>query len=210
VSQAQITRIPSGVELPVRSILEKRPRPFTVGTLAAFTPQKDPRTWLQTVVRVCGEDPEIRFVWAGQGELVRDVEVGIQRAGLSDRVVLPGFVREVDHFWEGIDAFFLPSAFEALGTVFLDALARGIPVVGTRAGGIPETVRPDREGILRPVGDVEGLATALLRLQRAPGLARQMGEAGRERAQEFEISRVVDRIVDLYERLLRTRGGRMG
>ena len=49
--------------------------------------------------------------------------------------------------------FFLPSAFEALGTVLLDALAREIPVVATRVGGIPEIVRPGREGLLAATGE---------------------------------------------------------
>jgi glycosyltransferase involved in cell wall biosynthesis len=156
---------------------------------------------------VCSTDPDIRFRWAGEGELRRQVEVELDRAGLAGRVDLPGFVDDPSRdFWPEIDAFFLPSAFEALGTVLLDALAREIPVVATSVGGIPEIVRPGREGLLADRGNVAALADALRQLKRTPEQAREMGRAGRERALVFEIGRVVERIVELYERLTRERG----
>ena len=115
---------------------------------------------------------------------------------------LPGFLADPERdFWPEIDVFFLPSAFEALGTVFLDALARGIPVVATTVGGIPEFVRTDREGLLAAPGDADALAKALGRLRGDPTAAREMGEAGRERARAFEIGGIVSDIVSLYEKL---------
>jgi len=173
-----------------------------VGTLAAFTPQKDPDTWRRTVETVCAADPEIRFLWAGDGELRGPLEVALRKAGLADRARLPGFLPDPERdFWPEIDVFFLPSAFEALGTVILDAAARGIPVVATAIGGIPEIVRSGREGLLGPVGDAGSLASALLRVRQDPVAAGAMGRAGRERAREFEIGGVVDATVLLYERL---------
>jgi glycosyltransferase involved in cell wall biosynthesis len=117
-------------------------------------------------------------------------------------VSLPGFLDDPDRdFWPGIDVLFLPSAFEALGTVLLDALARGIPVVATDVGGIPEIVRPGREGLLAAPGDAPALARALARLRQDPEEARRMGRAGRERARAFEIGGVVDDTVAQYGRL---------
>jgi glycosyltransferase involved in cell wall biosynthesis len=211
VPRARIDRIPSGVELPPAAPRPPRPeRPWTVGTLAALTPQKDPETWIRTVRTVAAGDPAIRFVWAGAGNLAGRVEVAVRESGLRDRVDLPGFLDDPGPFWAGIDVFFLPSAFEALGTVLLDALARGIPVVATRAGGIPEVVRDGREALLAPVGDAPALARAIVRLRDDPDLARRLAAAGPERARDFEIGAVVDRIVALYERLRAVRTGDAG
>ncbi|HMB70417.1 MAG TPA: glycosyltransferase [bacterium] len=202
VSRERVDRIPSGVELPGDSAEPPRgSRPWTVGTLAAFTPQKDPDTWVRVVKDLAAEDPDVRFVWAGAGNLAGKVEVAVEEAGLRRRVDLPGFLEDPGSFWAGIDVFFLPSAFEALGTVFLDALARGIPVVATRAGGIPEVVRDGKEGLLAPVGNVAALSAALRRVKDDPDLAGRLGAAGRIRAREFEIGGVVDRIVTLYSQL---------
>lgn len=199
VSPDRVDRIPDGVDLP-EAKAGAPGRPWTVGTLAAFTEQKDPETWLSAVRQVCGELPQVRFVWAGEGELRERVEVGVRQAGLADRVEFPGFV-DPDSVWPRIDVLFLPSAFEALGSVTLDAMARGLPVVATAVGGIPEVVRHEREGLLAPRGDAGALARELLRLARDEALARRLGAAGKVRAQDFEIGKVVDRIVDLYRRL---------
>lgn len=203
VPAGRITRIASGVELPEAAPGPASPaRPWTVGTLAAFTPQKDPDTWVAAVRRVAAEDPATRFVWAGEGELRPATEVAIGKCGLADRVSLPGFLADPEDFWRGIDVFFLPSAFEALGTVLLDAMARGIPVVATRAGGIPEIVEDGREGRLADPGDGEHLARLLVSLGRDRGLARALGDAGRRRAREFDVRDTARRTRGLYERLL--------
>jgi glycosyltransferase involved in cell wall biosynthesis len=206
VPRERVERIPSGVEVPADEHGDRpvrRDAQWTVGTIGAFTPQKDPDTWLATVRRVCAEDPDARFVWAGEGELAARVAVAVGRDGLSRRVELPGFLDDLEPLWARIDVLFLPSAFEALGTVILDALARGIPVVATEVGGIPEVVRDGREGLLAPAGDSAGLARALGRLQEDRGLAARLGSAGRARARDFEIGNVVDRIETLYRRLAR-------
>jgi glycosyltransferase involved in cell wall biosynthesis len=203
VGAGRITRIPSGVELPSGDPV---PPPadgeWVVGTLAAMTPQKDPRTWVRTVARVAEADPGIRFVWAGEGELRGVLEGAIRDAALGDRVEILPFQVDPEPVWRRLQAFFLPSAFEALGTVLLDALARGLPVVATRVGGIPEVVRDGSEGLLADPGDDVALSTALLRLRNDPGLAGRLGRSGRQRAAGFEIGGIVDRIASLYARLL--------
>ena len=202
IPDERISLIPSGV--PLRSE-ESAPnersasRPYTVGTLAAFTPQKAPEVWLDVVRRVAAVDPEIRFLWAGEGELREPVMVGTKGAGLSGRVEFPGFLADPEEFWRQIDLFFLPSAFEALGTVFLDALSRGIPIVATPVGGIPEVVRSGRDGFL--VSSPSDLAEHVLRVRRDPALARTLGESGRQRARDFAIEDLALRVASLYEAL---------
>ena len=202
VESTRITRIPSGVE-PVAEARARIPgAPWTIGTLAAFTLQKDPATWALTVRLVCAEEAAVRFVWAGDGELRGQTEVAVRDAGLGGRVELPGFLEDPEAFWRNVDVFFLPSAFEAMGTVLLDAMARGIPIVATRVGGIPEVVRHDREGLLAERGDAAGLAAALLALTRDVARARSLGEAGRRRSLEFDVTETSRRTRALYERLV--------
>ena len=202
ISEERVTLIPSGVPLrpdDARPNERSSQLPFTVGTLAAFTPQKAPDVWLDVVRRVAQEDPEIRFLWAGEGELRASTMVGTEGAGLSGRVEFPGFLADPEEFWRQIDLFFLPSAFEALGTVFLDALSRGIPVVATPVGGIPEVVRSGRDGFL--VSSPSDLAEHVLRVRRDPALARSLGESGRQRARDFAIEDLALRVASLYEAL---------
>lgn len=202
VAKERITRIPSGIEPVPAGPVRPAGAPFLIGTLAAFTPQKDPSTWVRVIERVCAEEPTVRFVWAGEGELRRATEVAIRDGGLAERVRFPGFLEDPEAFWPHVDVFFLPSAFEAMGTVLLDAMARGIPIVATRVGGIPEVVRHDREGLLAERGDANSLAAALLALVRDPLRARSLGEAGRRRSVEFDVRETSRRTRALYERLI--------
>ena len=85
---------------------------------------------------------------------------------LADRVVVHGAVTrdEVAALYAGADVFALPSYAEAYGTVYGEALAAGLPVVGWRSGNLPNLVEDGREGCVVSPGDVDGLSAALLRL----------------------------------------------
>jgi len=207
-----ITRIPSGIEIPPPpspTAAGGLPAPGskgarrTVGTLAAFTKQKDPSTWISTAILVCRQRPDVDFLWLGEGPFRRTLQEIVLGENLGTQIQLPGFQQDLTEFWRRIDVFFLPSRFEALGTSMLDALAREIPVVASEVGGIPEVVRQGREGILVRPRDAEGFVHAITSLLDDPERARALGKAGRERALEFEIGPLAARIEALYEALVR-------
>jgi starch synthase len=99
--------------------------------------------------------------------------------------------------------FAIPSVYEPLGIVNLEAMACGTAVVGSRTGGIPEVVADGETGLLVPPGEPAPLADALNVLLRDPGRARAMGEAGRKRAvAEFGWPAIAAQTVDLYAELV--------
>jgi glycosyltransferase involved in cell wall biosynthesis len=97
--------------------------------------------------------------------------------------------------------FALASHWEGLPRVFPQAMAAGLPIVATRVDGAPDAVVPGENGWLVEVGDIEGLATRLGALAADPAAARRMGEAGRERVDEFCAGRMVGELAALYTRL---------
>jgi starch synthase len=100
-------------------------------------------------------------------------------------------------------AFVCPSVYEPLGIVNLEAMACETAVVASAVGGIPEVVDDGRTGLLVPPSDPAALAAAINRLLDDPGLARQMGIAGRERAvADFSWRAIAEQTVALYEDVL--------
>jgi glycosyltransferase involved in cell wall biosynthesis len=108
----------------------------------------------------------------------------LARPDLAGRVVVHGpLPREgVAALYHAADAFVLPSLREPYGTVYGEAMAAGLPVVGWRAGNLPHLADDGREGLLLPPGDRDGLARALARLAGDPALRQRLGEAARLRA----------------------------
>jgi glycosyltransferase involved in cell wall biosynthesis len=114
----------------------------------------------------------------------RRLHARLARRDLSERVVVHGALppERVARHYVAADVFVLPSAKETYGTVYAEALAAGLPVVGWRAGNLPFLIEEGREGLLVPPGDVAGLARALGLLVEDEALRRRLGVAARERA----------------------------
>lgn len=113
-------------------------------------------------------------------ETSRRLEAEIAGSGLADRISLLGTVSsdELASLYASCDLFVLPSRFEGYGMAFAEAISHGVPVVGTTAGAIPETV-PDAAGVLVPPDDAEALATALRRLIENPAERERLAVAAR-------------------------------
>jgi glycosyltransferase involved in cell wall biosynthesis len=86
-------------------------------------------------------------------------------------------------------------------TVVLEAMRAGVPVVGTRVGGIPDLVRDNVDGLLVAPGEPAAIGRAVAAIERDPDLAARLGASGRERAADFDVVRVVDRIRGCYQHL---------
>jgi glycosyltransferase involved in cell wall biosynthesis len=101
----------------------------------------------------------------------------------KDRVVRLGPLSDLQKrdFFAGIDIFALPSRSDSFGLVLLEAWANGVPNVGYRAGGIADVIRHERDGLLVPCGDINGLSLALQKLCQNPELRNSLGTAGRAR-----------------------------
>lgn len=127
----------------------------------------------------------------------------------GERIVLPGYVDDADSLLGTADVAVLPSVWqEAFGLAALEPMSRGVPVVASRVGGIPEVVRHEEEGLLVPPADVGALEEALHRLLLDPAERRAMGERGRERSRKlFSRRRQIAVLAGIFEEELGLRNG---
>jgi N-acetyl-alpha-D-glucosaminyl L-malate synthase BshA len=162
-----------------------------------FRSVKRVRDVVRIFAQVQREIPSV-LVMVGDGPDRPDAEEEAREHGLTGAVHFLGKIDAVAPLLASADLFLLPSKSESFGLSALEALACGVPVVGTNAGGLPEVVREGVTGMLRPVGDLDGMVRAALDILSDPARWRAMSEAAAVDARE-RFSR--DEIVSQYEAL---------
>jgi glycosyltransferase involved in cell wall biosynthesis len=114
---------------------------------------------------------------------------------------------EVAALYRDADVFVLPSLREPYGTVYGEAMATGLPVVGWRAGNLPYLAGHEREGLLAEPGDLAGLVSALRRLAEDEELRTRLGAAARKRAATFP---TWEQTAEQFFTAVRAAAGRVG
>jgi glycogen(starch) synthase len=172
-----------------------KPRILFVGRLA---PQKG----VSTLVAAAGllEDPSALVLLVGDGPERKALEKEARRIGVDDRVRFEGFVahERLPALLAHAELLVLPSLYEELGTVLLEAMQAGLPIVASQTGGIPEVIEDGVNGMLVPPGDPEALARAIDRLLADRDLARRLSEGARERGKDYDWEVLAERVLRVY------------
>ena len=150
---------------------------------------------------------DAKLLVVGEGYLLKDLKNLVDQYGLNDAVVFTGFQSEVASILATFDVAVLPSLFEGMGRVLVEAMAMEKPVVASRVGGIPDLVEHGVNGYLVSPGDTKGLEQAIWTILDDPSLARRMGNEGRKRiSNQFSAATMVHSIERVYRELLLRKG----
>lgn len=159
-----------------------------------------------TVVR---EFPEVRFVFAGDGELRPTFAAQVAQLGLESTFKFLGRRSDIPEILASCDLAVLPSRAEGLPNAVLEYMAAGLPTIASRVGGMAELIQDGVTGLLVPAEDANALAGALLQFLRDPEQARQIANNGQRFAVEnFSFERLIREIDELYGELLERRRGK--
>jgi glycosyltransferase involved in cell wall biosynthesis len=133
--------------------------------------------------------PDVEVLLVGDGSERARVERAARRLGVADRVHVTGFVRheQVPAVLASADVLVLPSLYEELGTVLIEAMQAGLPAVASRVGGIPELVQDHVTGLLVEPGDAPGFAAAIDTLLADRELAGRLGANAAARAPLYDV-----------------------
>jgi glycosyltransferase involved in cell wall biosynthesis len=134
-------------------------------------------------------EPDIRLVIIGEGPQRDELEREVRRLGLQSRVLLPGFRPDARKYLAFFAVFVLSSSTEGLPMSLLEAMCAGVPIVSTRAGGVPEVLREGRAGILVDAPTSEQLAACISRLRHDEGLRTQLADQAASIVRECYTSR---------------------
>jgi N-acetyl-alpha-D-glucosaminyl L-malate synthase BshA len=167
-----------------------------------FRPVKRVLDVVRILERVVREVPAV-LLMVGEGPERASAQALARRLGVHDRVRFLGRHDRIEEIMLLADVFLLPSELESFGLVALEAMAAGVPVVGSDAGGLPEVVKHAETGFLLPVGDIEGMAARTIEILKDDEHRRSLSQAARGRAASlFNADRIVTQYERLYERVV--------
>ncbi len=212
----QFVTIPSGVpvrDLQARALSQAQararlglsPSAFVILGLGRLVPVKGFDLLVEALARVTPKVGDARVVIVGDGPerdrlLARAAELGV-----ADRLVLAGAVLAPETlaiYFAAADVFAAPARNEGMGRALVEAMALGLPVVGTAVGGIPSVIGDGVAGRVIAPEDVAGLAEALLDLANDPRFRSKLAEVARRRAHDFSTDVADARLLSLYSGLV--------
>jgi len=186
-----------------RTRLGLKPSGYLVGVVGRLSPEKGHAYFIDAMAHVARSVPEVQGIIVGDGLESASLRARIKQLGLTEIVHCLGYRQDMASIYSALDLLVLPSLNEGLPNVALEAQERGCPVVGTRAGGVPEAVADGVTGLLVPPATSVPLAEAIIRLLLDTSLRSVMGQAGREfMKQQFSPKARGERLLKLYKEVL--------
>ena len=174
-----------------------------VGTVGHLERSKGQQDLIEAAALLARELPDVFFALVGEGAGRAEFARQAASLGIAERVIFTGFRADVPAVLADFDLFVMPSHAEGLCTAAVEAMAAGLPVIATAAGGLVEVVADGETGLLVPPRNPEALANAIRRLLTDESLRRRMGAAARARAfDHFAVKNMVELTIRVYGKAL--------
>ncbi len=211
VAVEKLVVIPNGVEVEAypapnpasRESLGVGPNQRLVTYVGRLEPQKGVGWLLETAPSWLSQIPDCDLLLVGKGPQRPRLEALCRDLGIADRVHFLGWRADVAEILAASELLVLPSLWEGMPNVVLQAMASRLPVVSTDVEGVRELLGPDAQHQTVAYGDSPALGQRLVRLLSRPDEARQLGQRNRLRAEtEFALRRMVTAYQDFWESLL--------
>lgn len=186
----------------LRRELNFEPDDFLVGIVAHLADHKGHKYLIKATEILKTKAPKVKLIIVGEGPLRMELDTLVKQTHVEDMVFFLGFREDVPQILASLDLFVMSSYLEGMGSSILDAMASRLPVVATRAGGIPEVVINGKTGLLVPPKSPTALAKAVLRIYEDRELGARLGQKGYEIVhQKFSAEAMAGKVILEYERI---------
>jgi glycosyltransferase involved in cell wall biosynthesis len=168
--------------------------------VARFAPQKNQALLLESFAQGPASDPRAHLVLVGEGDLRADLEEQSRKLNVTGKVHFLGLRSDIPDVLGAMDVFVLSSDYEGNPLSVLEAMASGLPVVSTAAGGVPNLFEAGKEGFLVAPGDLHGLAKSMNTLLKYDAARQSMGAAAASRARKnYDVANMIRAYEEVYE-----------
>jgi starch synthase (maltosyl-transferring) len=209
VDREHVTTIPNAVD--IARFRDARPLSSTdlgipqgrriLGFIGRLHPQKGLEPLIPHLPRLFDMLPEHDLVIAGEGPRRVALRKAVQRQGLDDRIFLVGWSDKIPSLMASLDLLILPSSWEGMPNVILEAMAAEKPVVSFAVQGVADLLGDAGSPQVAAAGDYADFCQKVIDIVTSPERARQLGQRNATWAEQFSIGAMVDRYNQLYDRL---------
>jgi len=203
IPREKIQVVPNGVNLEKFPFAEPQERENLLLFVGSLIERKGGQHLIDAMPQVLRQFPGYQLVLIGEGPLKETWQAQISRLGLQDQVKLIGTQSqaEIAAWMRRAHLFVLPSLEEGQGVVFVEALASGLPCLGTNAGGIPDVVTPQVGRLVTP-GNSSELAQVICDILEDQAGWEAMCFAARQRAETYyDWDRIAARLIEIYQQV---------
>jgi glycosyltransferase involved in cell wall biosynthesis len=165
--------------------------------LGSLTPEKDHLTLIQAASLLVQDLPDLHWIIVGEGPVEKRLQQTIRELGVEDRVHLVGGLEDPHQALAGADVFVLSSTSEGFGSSVLAAMARDIPVVATRVGGVPDLLA-NGSGMLVSPQSPDELAAAVRQVLSDSVLRESLVQNARAELPKYSASAMAERVLSVY------------
>jgi glycosyltransferase involved in cell wall biosynthesis len=175
---------------------------LTVGRLA---PQKGYLDLIPVIPHIVREFPDVRFVWAGEGQQRQELVSKLREYDIEDKVLLLGYRSDVPSLLKASNLFVFPTHYEGgQSWAIAEAMAYGLPIVCSNASGIPEVIENHVHGLLFKKEDSCDLLETLRWALRHPDQMQEMAENAKLRIKDFSEDKMVKETLEILQKLAKT------
>ena len=200
VRASKLQVIPNGLP-PAPALAQRAPvaTHWLAGYVGRLSSEKGPDLFLDTLIPLCQKRPQVRAVMLGEGPERAALQARIDAAGLTERITLPGFQRDMRSWMSRLDALVISSRTEGTPMILLEAMQDGVPVVAFGVGGIPDVIEHGCSGLLALPLAVDELGQHLLALLEDPAQAAELVARARRTQQErYHLPTLAQRWAQVY------------
>ncbi len=174
-----------------------------VGNVSAIAPHKDYFTFVDTVKILLNKGVRAKYFIVGDGPEKEAIKQYVKDNELEGEIYFTGFIKGVLPTLKSLDLMLVTSKTEGLGTTILDAFACGVPVVATKAGGIPEIVIHEHTGLLAEIKDSEKLAECCTQVLGDQHKKEQLIQGAKTLVQEYSTEKTAEKTLAAYQEILK-------
>jgi glycosyltransferase involved in cell wall biosynthesis len=170
-------------------------------TASRLAPQKGYNDLIDAIPTLLEEYPDIRFVWAGEGDQRQELHDRLQEAEIADQVLMLGHRSDLPRLLQAADLFVFPTRFEGHPFALLEAMAYGLPIVTSNASSIPEVMEHQVHGLLYRAGDSDELQHSIRWALQHSEQMQHMAQKAQQKVQAFTQTTMLEQTLSLLQKL---------